>query len=172
MDKLPKLIIQELLEFRESQELLVQHYQNKENLEMAYLTRWSILEKLVKTVASEFRRQSLISSLHAWLAYATKGKQQPSKNPNTAIELKVLPKKGEFIASLNQYGLLGQDVWLVVDSNGRHRRNRNEIAHTGKKFINYLAYMKLMTEMSEIINRVYSKIEPNKRIQRTQKTRR
>lgn len=161
MDKLPRTIINELLEFRESQEKLVQLYQSRENLEMAYLTRWSILEKLVKTVASDFRRKNLIDSLQAWLVYARKGEQRPSKNPNTAIELKTLPQKKEFIDSLNQYGLLGEDVWQIMDSSGRHRRNRNEIAHTGKKFINYLAYMKLMTDMSKIINRVFNKIESN-----------
>lgn len=172
MEILPVKIRNELRDFRVSQEKLFLHYQSEQNHEMAYLVRWSILEKIVKTVATEYRRSLLIESLQEWLAHVKKNEPKPKKNPNTAVEFKTLPQKNEFIASLNYYGLNGQDMWLVMDSTGKHRQHRNKLAHTGKKFINYLLYTKLLTDMEKLTNKVFAKIESNKSLNRTRNKKR
>jgi len=167
VNKLPVKIREELREFSVSQEKLIQRYQSEQNHEMTYLVRWSILEKVVKTIATEYRRSLLVESLQEWLAHVKKNEPKPTKKPNTAIELKVLPQKNEFIESLNYYGLIGNDMWSVMDSTGKHRQHRNKLAHTGKKFINYLLYTKLLTDMEKLTNKVYAKIESNKSLNRT-----
>ena len=167
MEKLPAKIRVELKAFRVTQENLIRHYQSDDNHEMAYLVRWSILEKVVKTIATEYRRNILIKSLQEWLAHVKKNEPKPSKNPNTSVELKMLPQKNEFISSLNYYGLNGQDMWLVMDSTGKHRQHRNKLAHTGKKFINYILYTKLLSDMEKLINKVFTQMESNKSLNRT-----
>ena len=155
-------IISELETFRATQEKQIAHYQSEKNNEMAYLVRWSILEKVVKTVTSEYRRTNLIKSLEGWLSHIKSGTKKPSKNPSTVIELKVLPQKNEFLSALNYYGLIGNDMWTVMDSEGKHRRHRNELAHTGKKFMNFLLYQDLMSDMEKLTNKLFKIIESNK----------
>ena len=104
----------------------------------------------------------LLISLREWITHIRRGEPKPSKNPNTAIELKVLPQKKEFIACLNYYGLNGEDVWAVMDSSGKHRRHRNELAHTGKKFVNYALYLMLLSDMEKMTEKVFMKMKSNK----------
>lgn len=172
MEKLSVKVRKELRAFHDTQEKLISHYNSEQNYEMAYLVRWSILEKLVKTIAAEYRRDILVKSLQDWLTHLKKDTPKPSKKPNTAIDLITLPHKSEFIASLNYFGLNGDSLWSVMDSNGRHRRHRNELAHTGKKFINYLLYHSLIADLEQATIKVFSEIEHNKSIKnRTRKKR-
>ena len=153
MEKLSVKIRKELRVFHDTQEKLISHYNSEQNYEMAYLVRWSILEKLVKTIAAEYRRDILVKSLQDWLTHLKKDTPKPSKKPNTAIDLITLPHKSEFIASLNYFGLNGDSLWSVMDSNGKHRRHRNELAHTGKK----LSITFFTTPLLPILNKPPSK---------------
>jgi len=103
MEILPVKIRKELEEFRASQGKQLLHYQADKNNEMVYLVRWSILEKLVKTIATEYRKNMLLISLREWITHIRRGEPKPSKNPNTAIELKVLPQKCIFRPKMNSH---------------------------------------------------------------------
>jgi len=83
MDRLTNKVQKDLIEFRRIQDTLAHYYEKAENREMAYLVRWSILERFVKAVAYEYRRESLRKSLNGWLEHVEKGKPQPSKKPNS-----------------------------------------------------------------------------------------
>jgi len=100
MDRLTNKIKKDLLEFRCTQDALARHYEETKNREMAYLVRWSILERFVKVVAAEYTRESLKKSLKEWLEHVENGKPRPSKKPNFSVETNTLPKKREFIKSL------------------------------------------------------------------------
>ena len=63
MTPLPDKIVQQLLDFQKKQEVLLFDYKKKGSLEMMYLVQWSILEKLVKVVTSQYRREILKKSL-------------------------------------------------------------------------------------------------------------
>ena len=139
MEKIPTNIAQELIKFYSNQEKLIIQYSSENNREMCYLVQWSVLEKFIKTIASEYRRSLLRESLNAWLSYLESSDNRPSKNPQTAIEINTLPNKSEFIASLKHYGFNGDEIWALMDSKGKFRRYRNELAHTGKRF-NSLVY--------------------------------
>ena len=70
MNNLPLQVKNTLLEFLLSQERLIRNYDKEKSFEMAYLVRWSMLEKIVKVIASEYRRKQLIISLREWLEFA------------------------------------------------------------------------------------------------------
>ena len=159
MEKLSVKLQKELLEFREAQEKLILYYKSDENREMAYLVCWSILERFVKAVATEYRRTLLQKSLEEWTAYIMEGGRKPSTTPRTSIESITLPKKSEFIESLNNYGFSGKKIWLVMDSGGKHRRHRNELAHTGKKFVNMILYHSLYSDLEKMVNYIFAKID-------------
>ena len=162
MNKLTNKVKEDLLEFRRAQDALASHYEKTGNREMAYLVRWSILEKFVKVLATEYRLDLLRNSLNEWLAHVANGKPRPSKKTDFSIEVNTLPKKQEFIRALQYYGFNGTDVWAVMDSSGKHRRHRNELAHTGKKFINYLLYMMLYGDLIKTSKMIFSLLGSNK----------
>jgi hypothetical protein len=162
MNKLTNKVKEDLLKFRRAQDALASHYEKTENREMAYLVRWSILERFVKVVATEYRLDLLRNSLNEWLAHIENGKPRPSKNPKFSIEVNTLPEKQEFIKALQYYGFNGTDVWAVMDSRGKHRRHRNELAHTGKKFINMALYYLLYGDLIETSEMIFALIESNK----------
>ena len=104
----------ELIDFRSDQEKLISQYDLESNLEMAFLVRWSILEKFVKTVTIEYRRCLLHDSLRLWLSYIEKGTAKPKNAPKTALEANVLPKKPEFIAALDHLSLAMQQQFIGI----------------------------------------------------------
>lgn len=162
MNNLTNKVKEDLLEFRRAQDALASHYEKTENREMAYLVRWSILEKFVKVVATEYRLDLLRNSLNEWLAHVENGNPKPSNKPKFSIEVNTLPKKQEFIKALQYYGFNGTDIWAVMDSSGKHRRHRNELAHTGKKFINMLLYNTLYSDLIKTSEMIFALIESNK----------
>ena len=99
--------------------------------------------------------------MNEWLAHVENGKPRPSNKPDFSIEVNTLPKKQKFIKALQYYGFNGNAVWAVMDSKGKHRRHRNELAHTGKKFINMLLYEKLYDDLIKTSEMIFSSIESN-----------
>jgi len=161
MDRLTNKVKKDLIEFRRTQDALVRHYEKAENREMAYLVSWSILERFVKAVAYEYRRELLRKSLNEWLEHVQKGKPQPSKKPNFLVETNTIPIKKEFIKALQHYGFDGIEIWAIMDSKGKHRRHRNELAHTGKKFINMALYYMLYDDLVKTAEKIFVLIESN-----------
>ena len=149
---------QELREFRRTQESLVEDYLSNEQFEMSYVAQWSILEHGVKNIAVEYRKAHLLESLKSWMAYIENGGPKPKAAPKTVIEKISLPQKVEFLAALKHFGIDANVVWSAMDSRGRHRRHRNEIAHTGKRFINHLLYRQLMDDLGNAARALYEDI--------------
>ena len=82
----------ELLEFRITQEVTLKHYKLENNNEMVYVVYWSILEKVVKAISSEYRRQQLQVSLNEWQIYLKGETERPLKAPKTDLDSQRLPK--------------------------------------------------------------------------------
>ena len=62
MTPIPDKIVHQILDFKKKQEILLLDYKKNGSLEMMYLVQWSILEKLVKVVTSQYRREILKNS--------------------------------------------------------------------------------------------------------------
>lgn len=157
--KLRTTIANDLLMFRANQEKLILHYKSLENREMAFLACWAISENFIKVVATEYRRCLLEQSLREWLAYVESGIKKPTNKPETVLDSINLPKKSDFISSLNYYGFDGEAVWVIMDSKGKHRRWRNELAHTGKKFTDISSYNLLYSDIEKTVQHIFSLIE-------------
>ena len=125
--ELPEDIVDKLRNFARSQMELVSDYEEKDQLETAYLARWAVLEKIVKTVAKEWD--------NSW-------------------EANSLPRKKDFIAALDHFGLDGAGVWGVMDSQGKARGFRNQIAHTGRKFTRRVQYIKLGKQLDQMTTKL------------------
>ncbi|NOT64520.1 MAG: hypothetical protein HOP06_00470 [Methylotenera sp.] len=151
--------VSELLAFRAIQEKVILHYKSEENREMAFLACWAILEKFIKVIATEYRRCLLEKSLRDWLAYIDSGINKPTKKPETVLDNVNLPKKSEFISSLNNYGFDGEGVWIIMDSEGKHRRRRNELAHTGRKFTDISTYNLLYADVEKMVHQIFSQVK-------------
>ena len=74
--------VKKLVEYRNTQEVLWTKYKERNNLEMMYLVQWSILEKLVKVITIEYRRDILKKSMKSWLAHLDNGQEKPDRTPN------------------------------------------------------------------------------------------
>lgn len=164
MEDLPKIVQTKLREYRTEQIKVVNDHLSHNSNEMAYLARWSILEHMAKEVASEYRRHKLRISLTEWLNYLNDDGSRPRAAPKTEVELRSIPQKNELLAALEYFGISGDAVWSVMDtdSKGPHRRWRNELANTGKKFSNYLGFLKLFQELEDAIDSAFDQVEYNK----------
>lgn len=153
MPKLARELRTELRAFAASRMDLVEFYEGKGQLETAYLARWAILERLVKVVVAEYRRDQLKAALLEWLEYA-RGKRQnrPSRDPETTLEVRHLPEKREFVRALNYFGFNGRRLWGVMGATAKPRGFRNQIAHTGRRFTKKRQYQKLSKLLSDVIS--------------------
>lgn len=155
MPRLPRKLAEEIQEFSHSRLALVHIYEDKQQHETAYLARWAILEKFVKTVVTEYRRELLKHSLIDWLGYVNgQISKKPSKQPQTRLLVTNLPEKRELINALNFYGYDGAAIWRVMDSEGKPRGFRNQIAHTGRQFTSERQYRKLSELLKKQIEKV------------------
>jgi hypothetical protein len=137
------------------QELHAEVYENNKQYETAYLARWSILEKFVKTVATEYRRDFLRKSLAGWTDYLDGRLKQKPRKPNTILESNSLPQEKEFRVCLNYFGFDAGVVWNLMDSNGRFRKRRNDIAHKATRFGIKTKYAEMKPHMVDLITSIY-----------------
>ncbi len=151
--------VKKLVEYRNTQEVLWTKYKERNNLEMMYLVQWSILEKLVKVITIEYRRDILTKSMKSWLAHLDNGQEKPDRTPNFTVDVKVLPNKNELKAALDYYGLNSEIVWSVMDSEGKHRKRRNELAHSGKNFSNTESFQSLHSDLQVTVDIVFSMLK-------------
>lgn len=151
MKRLPQDLRKELKVFAVSQMALVREYEQKRQFETAYLARWAIAERFVKVVTTEYRRERLRRVLGEWLDYLDrKEDRQPQDKPVTALETRNLPKESEFKQSLSHFGYECEEIWSVMESKGKAREFRNQIAHTGRKFTRQSQYEKLSAQVESI----------------------
>ena len=155
---LKREIVEELLEGREKQLLLVDEYENRKQFETAYLALWAILEKFTKTVAREYRREMLRKSLVKWNDYLDGRLEQKPHKPNFTLDSHTLPKEGEFHKCLESFGFDSECVWNVMDSQGRFRKRRNEIAHTASRFGSEKKYAEMRQEILNLISTIFKQV--------------
>lgn len=150
MPKLSKKTVTELQHFAKSQMNLVRFYETKGQFETAYLARWAILEKFVRAVDTEYRRVQLRHALAEWFDYLDgKRQRRPTSKLDPNVEAAHLPGRRDFVAALNFFKFDGARLWRVMDSKGKPRGFRNQIAHTGRRFTKERQYRKLSKLLEE-----------------------
>jgi hypothetical protein len=126
----------------------------------AYLARWVVLEKGLKSLYNLYNRECIRKCAIEWLEYLDdKGKKPLNKINNFTIQTQSIPPY-KFVKEL-----LGEcsSVKDALDSNSKYRRKRNSIAHQAEEFRSekdYLGYREaidkaikqLLTKLSQKIN--------------------
>ena len=118
-------------------------YEKGSSFEMAFLSLWSILEQIMKLVASVSAKRKLEASLLEWTIYV----QNPSsgKKPKEIKNFQLEYDSSSSIPMISQIeDVIGNVPKLkeLMDSNGKYRRKRNDIAHRAEKLSDkvYLDY--------------------------------
>lgn len=150
MYSLSKDVKEQLIEYYNKQESLVKIYKNENNLEMAYLTKWTILEKFIKLLTFQKRKIYLANDLKAWLKYLEIGGKKPVDISKFSIECPILPQEKEFKEVLNNYGFDCEKAWNIMKSTGSHRKYRNKLAHDGER-ISERQFSKLFVDLEGLV---------------------
>lgn len=121
---------------------LAEHYEDKGSYEMSYVALWTILEHIMKPIASIGVKKKLESELLEWVNHVqnpTLGKRPKEiKNFKTEYTAKSIPPMTLIEEAIGELPKLK----LLMDSNGKYRRKRNDIAHRAEKLseASYIAY--------------------------------
>ncbi|MGW7676370.1 hypothetical protein [Shewanella sp. S23-S33] len=121
---------------------LAEYYENKGSYEMSYVALWTILEHIMKPIASIGVKKKLESELLEWVNHVqnpTPGKQPKEiKNFKTEYTETSIPPMTLIKEAIGELPKLK----LLMDSQGKYRRKRNEIAHRAEKLseTSYVVY--------------------------------
>jgi len=160
MNTLKPEVVKSLIDFRDKQLNLADEYETKQQYETAYLAIWAILEKFVKTVAYEYRREMLRKSLAEWTQYLDgKRDKRPDTSPKCTLDSISLPREKEFRSCLRYFGFNANDIWALMDSKGGFRIRRNVIAHHACQFGTPAKYEKMKSQMSDLIISTYEEFK-------------
>ena len=154
-------IYYKLIDLRKKQEALAFDYEDKASYEMAYLSRWYMLDKILRVIDTECRREQLYHQVCEWKKYL---ENQTSKKPNdiksfNLTEQENTPDIGK-IGKIEEYLdcelPIIKEIMNTKSGNGstKWRDKRNNIAHRAEPFRKKETYEeyreKIMEGISEI----------------------
>ncbi|EGR1564746.1 MULTISPECIES: hypothetical protein [Vibrio] len=121
---------------------LAEYYEHKGSYEMSYVALWTVLEHIMKPIASIGVKKKLESELLEWVNHIQKptpGKQPKEiKNFKTEYKATSIPPMTLIEEAIGELPKLR----VLMDSKGKYRRKRNDIAHRAEKLseASYLDY--------------------------------
>ena len=126
-------IYNELIDLRKKQEGLASDYEEKDAYEMAYLSRWYVLEKILKIVDTKRRKEQLYELVCEWKKYldnhiSIKPKEIKAFNLTEANNIPDIGKMEEYLNT--ELPVLKE----IMNSKAKWRRRRNGIAHDATPF--------------------------------------
>lgn len=150
----------EIKEHNASSKLQAEKYEQLKCWSYAYLARWVVLERGLKSLYDSHNRERIRTGAIEWIKYLDgKIKKAPNKINNFTIQTQSIPAY-KFINEL-----LGTSTSIkeALDSNGKYRPKRNRIAHKAEEFRSekdYLGYREaidkaikqLLTKLSQKVN--------------------
>lgn len=143
-------VLVDMLSYHKKQKQLVLSYIEKNNLEMAYLAEWTILEYFVKKISSNYRRVKLKKLLSEWINYLENNDEKPSEIKSFTIDSITLPHEKDLKDALNYYNFDSNKVWSIMSSSGNYRRYRNRLAHNGE-MISESTFNKMYPELESLV---------------------
>lgn len=131
-------------------------YEKKESYEMAYIYLWSILEKGLSLYANEAVKVKLQSQVKQWDKFLTGvSNKRPAaiKSFNTEYKSRSIPQVTQIESML---GKMNQ-VSKVLNTKGKWRIRRNNIAHNAADFYNAEKYKEYKYELLKAIDELLRK---------------
>ena len=170
MDK----IYNKLIELRKKQENLAIEYEGKESFEMAYLSRWYVLEKILKILDAECRKEQLYLQVCEWKKHL---ENQNSKKPSNIKSFDLteqdttpdIGKIGKIEKHLNCELPIIKIIMNTNQKNGstKWRDKRRNIAHAAEPFRKKETYeeycnkiMEGISEIEQVLKGSSSRVRP------------
>ncbi len=130
-------------------------YESAKCWSYAYLSRWVVLEKGLKSLHDSYNKQHIRKLALEWIDYLDGNKKTiPDKIKDFSIQTRNIPSY-KFIANV-----LGNcnKIKEVLDSNGKYRPKRNRIAHKAEEFRSEKDYMGYKKSVDDAIKQLLTKL--------------
>jgi hypothetical protein len=128
-----KNILEELIKLEKEHLVLSASYEENESYEMSFVALWTVLEHIMKPIASIGMQKELQSKLHEWskhLEHPEVGrKPKEIRSFNTEYISTSIPSVSLIEVAIGEVPKLKK----LMDSNGKYRKKRNNIAHRAEK---------------------------------------
>jgi len=139
-------------------------YEKTRSWSYAYLTRWIVLEKGLKSLYDNHNKRLIRKGAAEWIDYLD-GKilKAPEKIKDFSIQTKIIPSY-KFVKDL-----LGtcNNIKIAIDSNDRYRSKRNRIAHKAEEFRSerhYMEYKEVLDKaIKQLLTKLSQKVNENKK---------
>jgi hypothetical protein len=126
-------LYEQLTELEKTHVSLSSEYESNGSYEMAFISLWSIIEHIMKPIASVSIRVKLKKSLNEWLVYAENPQSvtKPKEIKNFQLEYTntTIPQISHIEDAVGDLPKLK----VLMDSNKKYRKKRNSIAHRAEK---------------------------------------
>ena len=132
--------------------------------EYAYLTRWVVLERGLKSLYNIYNKQRIRASALEWLEYLNgKATKAPDKIKDFSVDTQNIPRYKlieELLGTANS-------IKIAIDSGEKFRPKRNAIAHKAdglKSEKTYLEYRQAIdSAITQLIKKLSEKINKNQK---------
>ncbi|MDX9708585.1 MAG: hypothetical protein RBT64_03430 [Trichloromonas sp.] len=126
-------LYEQLTELEKDYVSLSSEYESNGSYEMAFISLWSILEHIMKPIATVSIMAKLKNSLNEWLVYVENPQSvtKPKEIKNFQLEYTntTIPQ----IAQIEDAVGALPKLKVLMDSNNKYRKKRNSIAHRAEK---------------------------------------
>jgi hypothetical protein len=128
-----KNILEELIKLEKEHLALSATYEENESYEMSFVALWTVLEQIMKPIASIGMQKELRRKLHEWLKHLEHPevgrKPKEIRSFNTEYSSTTIPTISLIELAIGEVPKLKK----LMDSNGKYRKKRNNIAHRAEK---------------------------------------
>ena len=138
-------------------------YEDNKCWSYAYLSRWVVLERGLKSIYDSYNKQRIRESALEWICYLDGKKTKvPNKITDFSVQTRNIPQYNfisELIGTCN-------NVKVALDSNEKYRPKRNRIAHKAEEFRSkkdYLGYKNVVDDaIKQLLTKLTQKVNTNK----------
>lgn len=139
--------------------VLVNEYENKVSYESAYLIKWQFIEKIVKELAEDVRKNQLLSKLKLWIDYL---ENENIDKPKEIKSFSVSPNRLPEIDMITKYfNKEMPKLANVLNTESKFRKKRNKIAHNFEPFKKKETYEEYSCMLDEAISELQNELTLN-----------
>lgn len=126
-------LYEQLIALEDEYVALALTYEENGSFEMAFISLWSILEQIMKPIASVSTKRKLEDSLQEWTAYVQNPSSEKKPKEIKNFQLEYVSTSIPMISQIEYATGNVPKLKELMDSNGKYRRKRNDIAHRAEK---------------------------------------
>ena len=129
-------IYSQFVELRKKQEKLASDYEEQSFYEMAYLSRWHVLEEILQIMDAECRKKQLYRQVCEWKRYLENHTDKKPGNITSFVITKQdkTPDIGKIGKMEQHFDCELQRTKEIMDSKKTWRQKRNKLAHGAAPF--------------------------------------